>query len=179
MLEVEEKRLVAGCVGALEQGRALLERLDDRLYNDTAGLPVQSGVGSHFRHCLDFYHAFLKGVERGRVNYNRRERDITVERDRACAAAKIEIAVEGVCALAGLPGDTRLQVGPEDSDPDLTDGWCASTLARELQFLFSHTLHHFALIALLLRLQGFEPGTEFGVAPSTLAYWRREELCAR
>lgn len=179
MLEIEEKRLVAGCVGVLEQGLALLERLDDRLYNDTARLPVRSGAGSHFRHCLDFYHAFLKGVERGRVNYHRRERDTPVERDRACAAAKIVIIIEGLCALAELPGDTRLQVGPEDSDPDLTDGWCESTLARELQFLFSHTLHHYALVALVLRLQGFEPGEEFGVAPSTLAYWRREELCAR
>ena len=179
MLEVEEKRLVAGCVGALEQGLALLERLDDRLYHDTGGLPVQSGVGSHFRHCLDFYHAFLQGVEKGRVNYNRRGRDTLVERDRACAAAKIEITIEGLCALARLPGDTRLQVGPEDSDPDLTDAWCGSTLARELQFLFNHTLHHFALVALVLRLRGFEPGEEFGVAPSTLAYWRREELCAR
>ena len=29
------------------------------------------------------------------------------------------------------------------------------------------------LIALALRLQGFEPSAEFGVAPSTLAYWRQ------
>ena len=179
MLEVEEKRLVTGCVGALEQGLALLERLDDRLYNETGGLPVRSGVGSHFRHCLDFYQAFLKGVEQGRVNYHRRERDTFVERDRACAAAKIELTIERLWALAVLPGDTPLEVGPEDSDPDLTDGWCASTLARELQFLFSHTVHHFALVALLLRLRGFEPGAELGVAPSTLAYWGREGLCAR
>jgi hypothetical protein len=56
---------------------------------------------------------------------------------------------------------------------------CASTVARELQFLLSHTVHHYALIALILRLQGFEPGEEFGVAPSTLAHWRREVVCAR
>jgi uncharacterized damage-inducible protein DinB len=46
-------------------------------------------------------------------------------------------------------------------------------VGRELQFLASHTLHHYALIAALLRLQGVEPGEEFGVAPGTLEHRRR------
>ena len=176
MFELEKNRLVGGCVRVLEQGRALLERLDDRLYACAEGLPVQSGAGSHVRHCLDFYQSLLEGVWAGRVDYNRRERDALVARDRACAAARIEIVIEELRALADLPGDTMLLVSPEDAD---TDAWCASTLARELQCLLSHTVHHYALVALILRLQGFEPGEEFGVAPSTLAHWRREALCAR
>jgi hypothetical protein len=44
---------------------------------------------------------------------------------------------------------------------------------RELQFLLSHTVHHYALMALILRLQGFNPAAEFGVAPSTLQHWER------
>ena len=102
--------LVAGCVQVLEQGLALLERVDDSLYAGTDGLPLQSGVGGHFRHCLDFYQSFLAGAASGRIDYSRRERD--------------------------------------------------------------------ALVALVLRLRGFEPGEEFGVAPSTLKYWRREEVAA-
>jgi glutathione S-transferase len=176
MSELEKNRLIGGCVRVLEQGHALLERLDDRLYTDTAGLPVQSGVGSHIRHCLDFYQSLLEGVWTGRVDYNRRERDALVARDRACAAARIEIVIEELRALADLPGDTTLLVSPEDTDADM---WCASTLARELQFLLSHTVHHYALVALILRLQGFEPSEEFGVAPSTLAHRRQEALCAR
>lgn len=179
MFEFEENTLVGGCVRALERGLALLGCLDDRLYADTAGLPVQSGVGSHLRHCLDFYQSFVRGVRTGRVDYNRRERDTLVERDRACAAAKIEILIEELRALADIPGDTPLLISPEDCDALGADAWCASTLARELQFLLSHTVHHYALVALILRLQGFEPGEEFGVAPSTLAYWKQEALCAR
>jgi hypothetical protein len=34
-------------------------------------------------------------------------------------------------------------------------------------------VHHYALIALILRLQGFNPAAEFGVAPSTLQHWQR------
>ena len=176
MSELEKNRLIGGCVRVLAQGHALLGRLDDWLYTGTAGLPVQSGAGSHIRHCLDFYQSLLEGMWTGRVDYNRRERDALVARDRACAAARIEIVIEELRALADLPGDTTLLVSPEDADANT---WCASTLARELQFLLSHTVHHYALVALILRLQGFEPGEEFGVAPSTLAHWRQEALCAR
>ena len=179
MLVVEETRLVAGCVGALEQGLALLERLDARLYADAAGLPVRSGVGSHLRHCLDFYQSLVEGVRKGRVDYTRRGRNALVARDRAHAAAKIEKTVEELRALANLRGDTPLMVCAEDADASNAGAWCASTLARELQFLLSHTVHHYALVALILRLQGFEPGEEFGVAPSTLAHWKQEALCAR
>jgi hypothetical protein len=47
-----------------------------------------------------------------------------------------------------------------------------SSVGRELLFLSSHTVHHWALVAALLRHQGIEPGVEFGVAPSTLDHRR-------
>ena len=51
--------------------------------------------------------------------------------------------------------------------------WSRSSIARELQSLLSHTVHHYAFIAVALRLQGVEPASDFGVAPSTLEYWRQ------
>ncbi len=56
--------------------------------------------------------------------------------------------------------------------------WATSSVERELQFLRSHTVHHFALIAVILRLSGLEPGEEFGVAPSTLRYRKENGVCA-
>ena len=50
--------------------------------------------------------------------------------------------------------------------------WASSTIERELQFLASHTVHHFTVIALLLRLDGVEVDADFGVAPSTLHHRR-------
>ena len=55
MLEVEKNSQVTDCVGVLGQWFALLERLNDRLGSDIAGLPDNSGVGSHLRRCPDFY----------------------------------------------------------------------------------------------------------------------------
>ena len=42
-----------------------------------------------------------------------------------------------------------------------------------------HTIHHFSLMAILLRFEGIEPGEEFGVAPATLRYWQEEAMCAQ
>ena len=56
--------------------------------------------------------------------------------------------------------------------------WTASSLDRELQSLISHTVHHYALIAMLLRVSGRQPAADFGVAPSTLRYWEESRACA-
>jgi hypothetical protein len=166
----------------LEQGLSLLERIDDRLYAETGGLPVQSGVGSHFRHCIDFYQSFLVGIASGRIDYDRRERDTLVERDRVFAATRLRILINELQSLPPDGGEVGVLVSLEAESGESSESarWCPSTVARELQFLLSHTVHHYALVALVLRLQGFEPGEEFGVAPSTLKFWRREEAaCAR
>jgi uncharacterized damage-inducible protein DinB len=157
-------------VEAIKQGIDLIARLDDRLYTRPVRELSLSGVGAHFRHCLDFYQGFLSGVESGRINYDRRARDERIEKSRLFAIAKlraITIDLGRVSAIEnGRVFETLLE-GKSDSD------WSASSLKRELQFLLSHTIHHYALIAVALRLQGFEPGDEFGVAPSTLRHWRK------
>jgi hypothetical protein len=174
-----ENPLVGECAQVLRQGIALLEQLDDKCYVETAGLPIQSGVGAHFRHCLDFYNSFLAGVSIGRIDYNRRERDALVERDRAFAATRLRIVLAELASLRVTDGATPLVVALEGAAAGAA--WCASTVLRELQFLLSHTIHHYALVALVLRLQGFEPGAGFGVNPSTLQHWQQQQeaLCVR
>jgi len=48
---------------------------------------------------------------------------------------------------------------------DAVTGW--STLARELAFVVSHTIHHQAIIGLLLALHGRTVPERFGHSPST------------
>jgi hypothetical protein len=58
--------------------------------------------------------------------------------------------------------------------------WSNSSLRRELQFLISHTIHHYALIATLCARDGFELPADFGVAPSTLWFRNsRDAQCAQ
>ena len=53
--------------------------------------------------------------------------------------------------------------------------WVWSSGLRELDFLQSHTIHHFALIAYKLEALGIEVEDNFGVAPSTLKYWKEAQ----
>jgi hypothetical protein len=48
--------------------------------------------------------------------------------------------------------------------------WQPSTTGRELQFLVSHTVHHFAMIGGICRALEVEMEENFGVAPSTLRH---------
>ena len=170
-------RLVEDNLIVLQQGVDLLDALDARVYAREGRFIARSSVGGHFRHCIDFYTAFLDGVALGRIDYTARERDPRVERDSRRARARLAGIALRLAALAGA-ADATLAVRSEDQDPEREPIWSPSSLGRELQVVSSHTVHHFAMIAVLLRLEGVEPPEDFGVAPSTLAYWR-SLACAR
>ena len=162
--------LIDDNIETLKQGVELIARLDDRLYTQPNRELSLSGVGAHFRHCIDFYHRFLTGIESGRINYDLRERDERLEQDRLFAIAKLDCLIADLSRLSVTEDDRVLEAlleGSSDSD------WSISSLKRELQFLLSHTIHHYAVIALALRSQRVEPGAEFGVAPLTLRHWRK------
>ena len=58
-----------------------------------------------------------------------------------------------------------------DREADEPACWSRSTLDRELRFIQSHTIHHFALIGWMLRALGVRIPEDFGLAPSTRSYW--------
>lgn len=173
----EDDRPAAANLRLIEQGIALLERLDPALY--TAPPPVPMGtVGGHFRHCVEFYERFADGLDGGAVDYDARERDPRVERDPAHARERLGAVAARLRALAAEEADRPLlAIHDRDETGDAAPG--RSSVRRELSFLASHTTHHFALIAALLRLAGREPGADFGVAASTLAHRRRQPAPAR
>jgi len=164
-------------VGALLQGIDLLERIDDELYSATELAVCSSAVGGHIRHIVDYYGLMLSGVPEGRIDYDLRDRDPMVETDRRTGIARLRGLVERLQGfdVAGAPTTVEVKV-------DLPEGqeaaWSRSSLERELQFSLSHTVHHFALIATILRLNGCEPGPDFGVATSTLRYMKERGACA-
>ncbi len=45
----------------LRHGIGLIRELDDRLWS-APGSPPGQGVGAQFRHCIDFYACFLRGL---------------------------------------------------------------------------------------------------------------------
>jgi uncharacterized damage-inducible protein DinB len=162
----------APSVRYLRQGIELLRRLDDTTYADLGASPFPGGVGAQLRHCIDFFDCFLASLDDGRVDYTRRRRDPRLERDRGHAESRMRALADALAALDPSASDRELLVRSEEAE---NERWTRSTVRRELDFLVSHTIHHYALIVALLRLGGHAVPAEldgFGVAPSTLRHWR-------
>ena len=162
-------------IGFLRQGAELIRTLNDDVFTREPGSGFRGGVGGQFRHCIDFYQCLLRDLERGHeVDYANRDREPTIEADRLLAAARFEQIADRLAAIEPVGLDRPLRVRSEQQMPGIPE-WCGSTVHRELQFLVSHTVHHYALIVALLGRLGYELEprfADFGVAPSTLAHWK-------
>lgn len=155
----------------LRQAAILLEQLDDDMFRQSPPALAPHRVGGHLRHILEFYECFLDGLETSHIDYDARQRDETVETCRLAAAAKIRSIMYRLQSSLLLRGDSILWVRAEDAQAiRLDDCFMTSSISRELQALSSHTIHHFALMAMTLRALGYRVDRDFGMAPSTLRY---------
>ncbi len=139
-------------------------------------------------------HSTTKGVSalalavahaRGWIDYDARRRDPATEAELEVARARLrrtltrmeafqargDSADRPILVVMDAGGDSEAPGLPLGETPPSTRG--ASSVGRELQYLIAHTVHHFALMAVALRLAGFEPHADFGVAPSTLRFEAR------
>jgi uncharacterized damage-inducible protein DinB len=158
-------------LAVVRQGLALLDDLGDARYTARVAVAYGASIGGHMRHIIEHYLGFLNGLEHGMLDYEQRTRDPLIERSSTGAAATLATIADRLEAVATWEADRGLRVHAEAGD-----GWAAaSSVLRELEFLLSHTIHHYALVAVMARLQGCEPPAGFGVAPSTLKF-QQEQL---
>ncbi len=151
----------------LRQGLELLSRIPVDAFR---ACPRRSSVGAQYRHILDHYVCLLDGLCSGDVDYDARQRDHSVESDPTVAAHRTNNLLERLAELVDGDLDRGLQVHLAPT-ADSEDGVrYQSTVGRELLFLISHTVHHFAIIRLQLDHTGVPFDAEFGMAPSTLAF---------
>lgn len=123
-----------------------------------------SSIGQHIRHCLEHYEELLRALREGQsLDYENRPRDPGVETDPVVARKRIEVLRTEIQTIPS--GSERLVVN--DHAAGLSS---RSSVARELQFLVSHTVHHFALIAVIASRFGLNVPADFGVAPTTLKF---------
>ena len=158
--------LLRPVIQEFDRGIQMIARLDDRLYQEKAN--GTGSIGGHFRHNLDFVSSFLNGIAERLIDYNLRERNLLVETDRSFAIAKIRFANDRLGMLTSEILERLVYVRSEVYPVQ----WLASSMMRELEFLHSHTVHHHALIGEKLAGFGIEVTKDFGVAPSTLEYWK-------
>jgi hypothetical protein len=138
-----------------------------------SGAPGYAGpVGAHLRHVIEHYEALIFPAVAGIVDYDHRARDRELEANPALARERL------LALHAALGMQTRLSL----SAPVQVHGQCgaagefnfsvASSVARELAFVASHTVHHFALLMPHCWQHGIPTPADFGQAPSTVAHAR-------
>lgn len=161
--------LLLANVELLDSACALLSSMEDTIYREPA--PDDSGhrIGAQFRHVIEFYDCLLEGLNVGRVDYDARKRATLLESSRSAAIDRFREVADAL-QHRSLWAERRLQVRMEDDPDHCRDEWIDSSVARELQATRSHTIHHFALIAITLRAWSVNVDASFGVAPSTLRH---------
>lgn len=166
-------------IRCLQQTIRLLQQLDDDAYCARDPLCFNASVGGHLRHDLDHYRSFLAGLGTGRVDYDSRQRDPRIEKERGYAVHQIRdvLAELEMIVVEDLAGEMWVKMDSDNKRAEAAD-WYRSSVGRELQFLVSHTVHHNAIVAVMLRLRGVEPDKDFGVAPSTLRYQESKKALA-
>ncbi len=138
-------------------------------------LCYNASVGGHVRHIIEHYRSFLGGLAAGEIDYENRPRDPLIESDPVYAREILAEIDRQLQDLAEGLTHRGLQYCSETGAGITT----ATSVLRELEFLLSHTIHHYALVAVMARLLGCEPEAEFGIAPSTLKFQRSQAQCAR
>lgn len=156
----------APLLALLAQLEAVIARLDDDQYRTPHPQGLSGSIGGHVRHCLDHVAALAAGATSGRLTYDARLRGTPVET--SPDAARLEI--DGLCrhltsiASRDLVRPVEIVAALDRSGASIA---VASSVGRELAFVVSHTIHHFAVVSLLLRDFGLAPPPGFGYAPST------------
>lgn len=153
----------------LTQLSDLVAGLDADAYNAKPDSTKCGAIGGHVRHTLDHVIAWLHGVHGESINYDDRQRGTDVETNPRTAEQVIARCLGQLAQVSGevLPKTVAVFTSMT-SDGALVR--LPSTHARELAFVFSHTVHHNAIIGTIARALGLDLPAHFGMAPSTIAY---------
>lgn len=150
----------------LDELAAVLHRVPASTYTARPFAAVSGSIGQHVRHILDHVADLCNVTPAGVLSYDHRTRGTDVE-------AAPQAALQTIARLKMVLRDLEYS----DADMPVTLGAVVthgapalavrSTLGREILFVISHTIHHQALIAILLSSAGCRMPAAFGLAPST------------
>ena len=153
-------------IAVVDQGLALARRYLER--SDA----FFAHVGPHLRHIIEHYEALLDREPGSLVDYDHRARDRSVERSPQLACARLTALTDKLRGLQSRSATEALSVGFAIGTDGADFFLSPSTLARELNFVASHAIHHYAIIRPLIEAAGITLPKEFGKAPETVRYER-------
>lgn len=160
--------VVCDLIGVVQQGRQLVASLSDDAYACAPEGIKASAIGAHYRHHIEHLQLLLSGKDC--VSYDDRERDMRVETERACALERTDMILSALRKLDERSLERPLRIAHRTCTQRAPQQ-ATTTLRRELLFLISHAIHHYAIMKLIIEVGGCQRlDDSFGVMPSTLAH---------
>jgi uncharacterized damage-inducible protein DinB len=127
---------------------------------------ASGSIGAHVRHCLDHVRALASLLDSDELCYDSRLRGTRIEVDPLAAVQEIDRLRGEIGELDNFSLDHPLQL-QSLTDRDGSTLRVMSTFGREVAFVVQHTIHHAAIISVLLDQIGVAVPAGFGYAPST------------
>lgn len=144
-------------------------------YESPQAPPFDLPTGVHLRHVIEHYEALVFPARSGEVDYDSRRRDRELESRPEEARRRLLALRQKLSEWSSAPG-TTLQVRGVTGVTGQIGFTVLSTPDRELAFLASHTVHHFALIRAASGEQQGALDANFGKAPATISYEKSRGL---
>lgn len=158
----------------LEQACLYLKGITEEDYVEIVSPNFISSAGSHVRHIIDHYQSVISGIETGTIDYDLRLRGSQVEAKPQLALEKFEEIATWMKGLTQEELNQNVSLSTEVSTSTKEVQVVNSSLARELIFVGSHAVHHYAMIAQISFAQTSKANTSFGIAPATATFLREK-----
>jgi hypothetical protein len=168
--------ILAATYHTLKNLTLFLEQIDAESYRRPLTIFNGSSLGEHTRHILEFYQCLLSQHPQHDINYDRRERNRTLQHEPDIAIQAIhQILNQLESADLNLP--LQLIVA-YDTQNDATDAM-PTNMKREVTYCLEHAIHHMALIkvGVLSNFPSIDLPNDFGIAPSTIKH--QQSVCVQ
>ena len=144
---------------------ALLYKINNNVYNKNSSFLINHSIGKHFRHIHDFYIQFCNGLKNKNIYYDDRKRNAKLESN-----CRVMIkAFEEIQNKIHIKENSDLIIHYQTQN-DLKHK-IKSNIIRELVFIYSHSIHHLAMIRTVLENEhGFVFGDNMGFSLSTIKH---------
>lgn len=142
---------------------SLLENIDNQFYNQCHPELSNATIGEHTRHIIELYQSLLTDYELGKINYDKRERNLKIQTD-------VLFAISTINAILNQLDKPNKKLTLEQENNDVTYT-IETNYERELLHNLEHSIHHQALIKVaLIKDSSIVISENFGVAKSTIAF---------
>lgn len=150
-----------------------LKEISNSDYNMSHALLMNSSIGQHTRHIIEFFLTITKDDGNGSMSYDKRKRDIRIETSPEFASGVLN---EMITNLKNLEQDKKMILISQPDSNQADEVQLKTSLYRELFYCLEHAIHHMAIIRIAVEtlFPKYNLDPAFGIAPSTIKYRKSE-----